>query len=91
MGQLKRPPPSPLPGAPHARHLGDLARSDARWSVYLETAPRVDAVVGRIHFLDDTRRRSTGWIFVEWSEKAVYDRFNEFSPTELWKILESLG
>jgi len=34
--------------------------------------------------------RATGWIFLEWSEQDVLHRFNEFSPIELWKLLESL-
>ncbi|MGE0353718.1 MAG: hypothetical protein AB7Q69_10790 [Gemmatimonadales bacterium] len=85
------PPTSPISEAPNARHLGDLARSEARWSVYLETRPRGQGMAGRVHFLQGARRRTTGWIFLEWSEQAVLDRFNDFSPLELWKILESLG
>lgn len=91
MGQPQLPPAAPIPDAPRARHLGDLARNDARWSVYLETLPRHDTVAGRIHFVSGGRRRTSAWIFLEWSEQEVTDRFNEFSPVELWKLLEGLG
>lgn len=81
------------------RHLGDLARSDARWSVHLEVRPPADArgfrdgepVAARLHFVDESRHRVTAWIFLECSEQDVLARFNEFSPTELWKMLESLA
>jgi hypothetical protein len=44
-----------------------------------------------VHFVEGSRRRSTGWIFREWTEQGIIARFNDFSPLELWKILESLG
>ena len=46
---------------------------------------------GRLHFVEGPRHKSTGWIFREWTEQDIVDRFSEFSPIELWKILESLG
>jgi hypothetical protein len=80
------------------RHLGDLARSDGGWSVYLETrldpagGPRGRAsVAGRLHFVDGPRRLSTAWIFLAESDQDIVSRFNEFSPTELWRLAESLG
>jgi len=91
MGQPKIPPISPLPDAPSARHLGDIARSDARWSVYFEAQQRGNTMAGRVHFLSGTRRRATGWIFIDWTERGLLERFNEFTPVELWKILESLA
>lgn len=82
---------------PAGRHLGDLARGDARWQVYLETRHRAgpearqqQMVEGRIHFVGIHSRRSTGWIFLEWSDAEVLARFNEFSPTELWKLVEGV-
>jgi hypothetical protein len=79
------------------RHLGDLARSDRSWSVYLET--RLDpagglrgraCLTGRLHFVDGPRRLSTAWIFVGDSDQEIVSRFNEFSPSELWRLAESL-
>jgi hypothetical protein len=90
MGNLYTTSPAPVPDAPAARHLGDLARSQVRWSVYLETRRDGDTAQGRIHYLEGSRRRSTGWIFREWTEQDIADRFSEFSPVELWKLLESL-
>jgi hypothetical protein len=84
-------PQSALPEAPAARHLGDLARSQVRWSVYLETKAESQLAEGRVHFVEGSRHKSTGWIFREWTEREIVNRFNEFSPIELWKILESLG
>ena len=83
--------PSPLLDAPQARHLGDLTRNDARWGVYLETRTEGDRWAGRLHFVDGTRHRSTGWIFVEWTERELIGRFTEFSAVELWRVVESLG
>lgn len=91
MGQPRFPPEVPLPDAPRARHLGDLARGESRWSVYLEVQSQGGNARGRVHFVSGSRHRITGWIFVEWNEQGVYDRFQEFSPAELWKVLESLG
>ena len=91
MGQPQLPPEVPLPDAPRARHMGDLARGESRWSVYLESTAQTGSARGRVHFVSGTRHRITGWIFLEWSEQAILDRFTEFSPAELWKLLESLG
>ena len=38
-----------------------------------------------------SEHRSTGWIFVEWSERELIGRFSEFSAVELWRVVESLG
>ena len=84
------PTPATIPDVPAARHLGDLARSDARWSVYLEVRPQGTLAAGRIHFIEGGKRRQTGWIFLERNEGDVLNRFNEFSPIELWRIVESL-
>ena len=79
------------------RHMGDLARSDRSWSVYLET--RVDplggvrgraCLTGRLHFVDGPRRLTSAWIFVGDSDQEIVSRFNEFSPIELWRLAESL-
>jgi hypothetical protein len=94
-----RPPPSPATSEQAGRHLGDLARSDQRWSVFLETQIHAGArgfrggegVAGRLHFVNGGCRRSTAWIFLEHSEQAVLERFNAFSPVELWKMVESLA
>ena len=91
MGQPQLPPQSPLPDAPRAQHLGDLARAEVRWHVYLETVKEGQMARGRVHFVSGARHRTSGWIFLEWSEQAVVDRFGDFSPAELWKLLESLG
>lgn len=77
--------------APRGRHMGDLSRSGTDWKVYLETRPHGQLVSGRIHFVSDQGVRSSAWIFLEWSEHEAANRFNEFSPIELWKILESLA
>lgn len=85
--------------APYGRCLGELARGDTRWTVYLETRPhprgtglKFNSVHGRLHFLDaGDQVRSTGWIFAEWSEADVLHRFNSFSAAELWLLLDSLA
>jgi hypothetical protein len=73
--------------------MGELARGEARWDVYLEVEPVPEngAVRGRLHFVAGERRRSSAWIFLEWTEKEVRERFDEFSPNELWSLVESLG
>ena len=76
--------------APSGRHMGDLSRGGTNWKVFLETRPQGELVGGRIHFASDLGVRSSAWIFLEWSEQEANNRFNEFSPIELWKILESL-
>lgn len=79
------------PETPAGRHMGDLSRSGTNWRVVLETRPHGELVRGRIHFISDDSVRSSAWIFLEWSEQETTNRFNEFSPIELWKILESLS
>lgn len=77
--------------APTGRHMGDLSRGGTNWKVLLETRPHGELVGGRIHFVSEQSSRSSAWIFLEWSEQEAVNRFNEFSPIELWKILESLA
>ncbi len=83
--------PLDLPDHPGARHLGDLARGENAWRVYLETQASSSPARGRIHFVSDAATRSTGWIFVEPSDQDLMRRFQDFSAVELWKLLESLG
>ena len=90
--------PVDLPNHPGVRHLGDLARGETAWRVYLETKSGEPggggvggAVRGRIHFVAGEAARSTGWIFVEPSDQDLVRRFQDFSAVELWKLLESLG
>ena len=84
--------PLDLPEHPGARHLGDLARGESAWRVYLESSYAGDHVArGRIHFVSADATRSTGWIFVEPSDQDLLRRFHDFSAVELWKLLESLG
>jgi hypothetical protein len=93
-----RPPSFSATSEQPGRHLGDLARSDQRWSVFLETQRHAGArgfrsgegITGRLHFVDGERHRTTAWIFLEYSDQEVLSRFNEFSPIELWKMVESL-
>lgn len=76
-----------------ARDMGELARGEHRWTVLLETVKdgSVDAVRGRIHFVSGTRHRLSGWIFLEWADKDVEQRFGEFSAQEMWNLLDSLS
>jgi hypothetical protein len=90
MGKPHYPESPAIPDAPSARHLGDLVRGQIRWSVYLESRRDGELVEGRIHFVDGSRRCSTGWMFREWTEKDILDRFHDFSPIELWKLLDSI-
>jgi hypothetical protein len=79
--------------AQQSKHMGQLARGEVRWEVYLEVhadSPN-SPVRGRIHFLAGERHRETAWIFLEWSEKEIRERFNEFSANELWSLVESLS
>lgn len=91
MPQPQQPAAAGLPEAPAAHHLGDLARSDRRWNVYLETRSAGDTVAGRLHFVEGDLRRSTTWIFLESTEADILNRFGDFSPVELWRLVESLG
>lgn len=76
-----------------ARDMGELARGEHRWTVLLETSKdgTVDAFRGRIHFVSGTRHRLSGWIFLEWADKDIEQRFGEFSAQELWNLLDSLS
>jgi len=82
----------PFPGAERAKHMGELRRGDQHWDVYLESQadPGVEAVRGRLHFVSQGRHRVTGWIFLEWQEREIHDRFGEFSAIELWHFVQSL-
>lgn len=73
--------------------MGQLARGESRWEVYLETEIAHDegTVRGRIHFVNGDRHRQSAWVFLEWSHKEVQERFNDFSANELWSLVESLG
>lgn len=76
-----------------ARALGELTRGEDRWDVVLETVkdPENGVIRGRIHFICGTNHRLSGWIFLEWQEKDVEERFAEFSAQELWNLLDSLS
>ena len=76
-----------------AKHMGQLARGEVRWEVYLEVqadSPH-SPVRGRVHFVAGERHRASAWIFLEWSEKEIRERFNDFSANELWSLVESLS
>ncbi len=85
---------APFPGQERAKHMGELKRGDERWEVYVEMQADADvgggAVRGRVHFVSGERRRTTGWIFLEWSEREIQERFGEFSAVELWHFVEAL-
>lgn len=80
-------------GIPGAQLMGDLVRGGARWEVHLELAPdpEMQAVRGRVHFVQGERRRVSAWIFLEGSEREARERFLDFSSIELWNLVESLG
>lgn len=78
------------PAVPGAHHLGELARGGTNWHVYFETKNDTVPVRGRVHFVTESEQRSTGWIFIEYSEQDLLRRFHEFSALELWRLLESL-
>ncbi|MBI4419915.1 MAG: hypothetical protein HY560_03750 [Gemmatimonadetes bacterium] len=78
-----------------ARQMGELERGEHRWDVVLETVKdgTVGGVRGRIHFVSGNSHRLSGWIFLEWTEKEVDERFGEFSAhaQQLWNLLDSLS
>jgi len=76
-----------------ARQMGELARGENRWDVVLETVNdgSLGAIRGRIHFVSGNSHRLSGWIFLEWADKDVEERFSEFSAQELWNLLDSLS
>jgi hypothetical protein len=81
-----------FPGQERAKHMGELKRGDQRWDVYVEAQPdaALGAVRGRIHFVNGPQHRMTSWIFLEWHEKDVQERFGEFSAVELLHFVEAL-
>ena len=83
-----------FPGQERVKHMGELKRGDERWEVFIEMQPDAEigpgAVRGRLHFLSGERHRSTTWVFLEWSEREIQERFGEFSAIELWHFLETL-
>ncbi len=88
------PPPPPFAWAPKATHMGQLARGggETAWEVYLETTQEeLGLVRGRVHFVQGDRHRESAWIFMDRTDREILMRFNEFSPTELWQLLESLA
>ena len=81
-----------FPGQDQARHMGELKRGAQRWDVYLElqSDAELGAVRGRIHFVGDGTHKSTAWVFLEWREKDVLERFGEFSAVELLQFVEAV-
>ena len=81
-----------FPGQERSKHMGQLNRGDDHWDVYVEIQPdgELAAVRGRMHFVDRDRHRMTGWVFLEWHERDIQERFGEFSAVELWHFLEAL-
>ena len=75
-----------------ARQMGELSRGKDRWEVVLESArdPEVDALRGRIHYVSGNDHRWSAWIFLEWSQSEVENRFSDFSAQELWNLLDSM-
>jgi hypothetical protein len=75
-----------------ARQMGELVRGESHWDVLLETVRdgEVEAMRGRIHFVSGNVHRLSGWIFLEWREPEIQERFGEFSAQELWNLLDSL-
>jgi hypothetical protein len=71
--------------------MGQLARGDASWEVYLELSPQDSGLVkGRVHFVQGDRHRESAWIFLDRTERDVQARFDEFGAAELWQLLEAL-
>jgi hypothetical protein len=65
----------------HATHMGQLARSEIRWDVYLEVvADQNDKRLrrGRVHFVAGERHRESAWIFLEYTDREILDRFAYF-------------
>jgi hypothetical protein len=72
--------------------MGELKRGPSRWDVYLELEPdrELEAVRGRIHFVGEGNRKTTGWVFLERQERDIVERFGEFSAVELLQFVESI-
>jgi hypothetical protein len=48
--------------------------------VYLETRNEGRLAEGRLHFVEGSRHRSTGWIFRQWTERDIVDPFQRVQP-----------
>lgn len=72
--------------------MGELKRGQQRWDVYLELQPdgELGAVRGRMHFVGDGTHKTTGWVFLEWREQDILERFGEFSAVELLQFVEAI-
>ena len=72
--------------------MGELQRGNDRWDVLLESVmdDSVKAFRGRIHFVSGNKHCLSGWIFLEWDEREIEQRFTDFSAQELWNLLNSL-
>jgi hypothetical protein len=81
-----------FPGQEQARHMGELKRGPQRWDVYLELQPdpEMGAIRGRIHFVGPEGHKTTGWVFLEWQERDILERFGEFSAVELLQFVEAI-
>ena len=83
-----------FPGRERTRHMGELKRGSNHWDVYLEVQPNAElgAVRGRIHFVGatETSLKATGWVFLEWQERDIMERFGEFSAVELLQLVEAI-
>ena len=87
---MTTPPPDTI-DLTNAAHMGELARGGTKWTVYLEARQDGPVTAGRVHFVAGEVRRSSAWIFREWTAQDVRARFAEFSALELWRLLESLS
>ncbi len=90
--RLKAGSVGPMAGTEYGKHMGELKRGEQRWDVYLEgqSDTSLGAVRGRIHFVNGQLHKVTGWIFLEWKEKDIQERFGEFSAVELLHFVEAL-
>ena len=73
--------------------IPDDSGDAAACKVLLEAArdPEVEAIRGRIHFVCGSQHRLSGWIFLEWSDREIEERFSDFSAQELWNLLDSIA
>lgn len=76
-----------------ARQMGELQRGEHHWEVLLEVARDAEGGVirGRIHFVSGAEHRLSGWIFLEWSDREIEERFTDFSAQDLWNLLGSIS
>jgi hypothetical protein len=74
--------------------MGELKRGPSRWDVFLEVQPDAElgAVRGRIHFVGtaEPSHKATAWVFLEWQERDILERFGEFSAVELLQFVEAI-